>query len=216
MSVTECCADSPRRHGRRVTASFVTASFVTASVALLVAACTRGGNAPVVARVSSSRAGSSSVSAGRSSTARLAVGYSRCMRSHGVRNFPDPYSDGTVPKADPGQLGVSSAQLQRAQTACADLLPTGGSLQDQINCLGAGSCPPVVVARILTSERGYARCMRTHGVPNWPDPTMNDQGMPVFDTTAAGIDRQFLHSSQFRSPNAVCQRVAGGAPVPRQ
>jgi hypothetical protein len=114
------------------------------------------------------------------------------------------------------QLGVSSSEIQAAQAACSRVLPTGQSLRQQTDCLMVGNCPPAEVQLILEAERKYARCMRAHGVPNWPDPTVNPQGMPVFDVTAAGIDRQFIHSSLYRSPNAECQHLSGGAPVPRQ
>ena len=78
-----------------------------------------------------------------------------------------------------------------------------------------GNCPAAEVERIRTAELRYARCMRSLGVPNWPDPTLDPQGMPVFDVTRAGIGRQFLHSSLFMTPNGECQRLAA-APVPRQ
>lgn len=138
------------------------------------------------------------------------------MRSHGVSKFPDPGSDGGLPKVSPDELGVGSSQLQAAQRACQALLPQGGSLAQQANCLMLGSCRPAQVQQILTAERRYARCMRSHRVPDWPDPTIDAQGMPVFDLTEAGIGRQFIHSSRFRSPNGECQRLTGGAPVPRE
>jgi hypothetical protein len=145
-----------------------------------------------------------------------AVAYSSCMRSHGVPRFPDPTSSGVLPKVSLQQLGVSAAQLQSAETACRRLLPSGGSRQQQDACLMLATCPAAEVRQILAAERKYARCMRAHGVPNWPDPTLDPQGMPVFDVTRAGIGRQFIHSSLFRSPNGECERLTGGAPVPRE
>jgi hypothetical protein len=61
----------------------------------------------------------------------------------------------------------------------------------------------------------FSVCMRSHGVPNWPDPTLNSEEMPVFNVTQVGIDRQFIHSSLFRTANGECERLTG-APVPRQ
>ncbi|MGH7732796.1 MAG: hypothetical protein ACREOE_03605, partial [Gemmatimonadales bacterium] len=104
------------------------------------------------------------------------LAFSRCMRSHGVAEFPDPTSNGALPKVSPQQLGVSSSQLDSAQTACQPLLPAGGSLEQQTSCLMLGNCPPAEVRQMLVAERKYARCMRSHGVPSWPDPTMNAQG----------------------------------------
>ena len=87
----------------------------TTVVLLLAAACSGTGSA-----------GSGASSGGGSSATLSAVGYSRCMRSHGVPNFPDPDSSGTLPKADPTQLGVSGAQLQASQQACRHVLPVSG------------------------------------------------------------------------------------------
>jgi hypothetical protein len=137
------------------------------------------------------------------------------MRSHGVSKFPDPAGNGELPKVSLQQLGVSSSQFQTADTACQSHRPTGGSRTQEADCLMVGNCPAAEVERIRTAELGYARCMRSHGVPDWPDPTLDSQGMPVFDVTRAGIGRQFLHSSLFMTPNGECQRLAA-APVPRE
>jgi hypothetical protein len=105
------------------------------------------------------------------------------MRSHGVPNFPDPDSSGNLPKADAHHLGVSSSQLQAAQRACQHLLPNnGGAINaDSIQgCMMASDCPPALVQRVLNEERNFAQCMRSHGVPNWPDPVIDSQGRPVF------------------------------------
>jgi hypothetical protein len=33
---------------------------------------------------------------------------------------------------------------------------------------------------VLNEELDFARCMRSHGVPNWPDPSVDSRGRPVF------------------------------------
>jgi hypothetical protein len=145
----------------------------TAVVILLAAACSG----------TRSSAGSGASSAGGSPATLSAVGYSRCMRSHGVLNFPDPDSSGTLPKADPTQLGVSGAQLQASRRACRHVLPVSGgainagSIQQ---CFMADDCSQALVQQVLNEERTFAQCMRSHGVPNWPDPVTDLQGRPVF------------------------------------
>jgi hypothetical protein len=105
------------------------------------------------------------------------------MRSQGVPNFPDPGSDGQLPKADAKQLGVSGSQLQATRQACQHLLPntgreiSAGSIQQ---CMMADDCPRSLVQHVLNEERVFARCMRSDAVPNWPDPTIDSQGRPVF------------------------------------
>ena len=114
-----------------------------------------------------------------------AVAYSQCMRSHGVPNFPDP-AGGVPPKVSAQELGVSSSQLQAAQGACQHLLPaTGGSLSASSlrQCYLAGVCPQALVQQALSAGREFASCMRSHGVPNWPDPTIDSQGRPLFNIT---------------------------------
>jgi len=106
------------------------------------------------------------------------------MRSHGVPNYPDPGSNGVLPKTSPQELGVSSSQYRTSETACQHLLPnTGGSLTASSlqQCYLADDCPGALVQRALSAGREFAGCMRTHGVANWPDPTVDAQGRPVYD-----------------------------------
>jgi hypothetical protein len=133
------------------------------------------------------------------------------MRSHGVPSFPDPDSGGHLPKGDAAQFGVSNSQLATAQTACQHMLPdTGGSFQQQTqNCFEAGACPPALVQRILNVQRDYARCMRSHGFPNWPDPTIGSDGRPFFDVSKAGISEADTRSSQWTSSDGECERLVG-------
>jgi hypothetical protein len=149
------------------------AIIATASLALLTAACSGSPS-------STASSGSSSGSA----NSQL-VAYSQCMRSHGMPNFPDP-TGGVPPKVSAQELGVSSSQLQVAQEACQHLLPdTGGSLTASSlrQCYLAGVCPQALVQQAVSAGREFARCMRSHGVPDWPDPTIDSQGRPLFDIT---------------------------------
>jgi hypothetical protein len=67
------------------------------------------------------------------------------------------------------------------------------------------------VQQMLTVGRKFAQCMRSHGVSNWPDPTLDSQGRPFFNLSGHGITRSEGHSSQMRKAKAVeCNRVAGG------
>ena len=115
----------------------------TAALALVTAACSG----------SPSSAGSGgSPHAGGSGTSPSAVAYSTCMRSHGVPNFPDPDSNGQVPKADPQLLGVSNSQLQAAQRTCQHLYPTsGGTLS--ASSLDSNATNPASVDRPWSTRR---------------------------------------------------------------
>src|SRR5438477_2061938 len=47
-------------------------------------------------------------------------------------------------------------------------------------CMKTGDCPHALVRQVLNQERSFAHCMRSRGVPNWPDPTIDSRGRPVF------------------------------------
>jgi hypothetical protein len=178
-----------------------TAVIATVVLALLAAACSGG----------PSSTGSAGSSAGGSAGSPSAIAYSACMRSQGVPNYPDPDSSGQLPKGDAQQFGVSTPQYQAAQQACQHLLPTGGSLhQEEYQCMQNSDCPSALVQQMLTADRKLARCMRSHGVPNFPDPTNGGSGGPVFNITNAGISDAASHTSQFEAKLTECARLAGG------
>jgi hypothetical protein len=88
-------------------------------------------------------------------------------------------------------------------------------LQQQAQqCVLAGVCPQTVVQQMLTSGRRFAVCMRAHGVPNWPDPTIDTgahRGVPFFDLSKEGIND---HSPQISNKMQECGRLIGGPGVP--
>jgi hypothetical protein len=131
------------------------------------------------------------------------------MRSQGVPNYPDPDSSGQLPQTDAQFLGVSTSQYQAAQQACRHLLPAGGSPED---CMLNRDCPPALVQQMLAADRKLARCMRSHAVPNFPDPTNGGASGPVFDITKAGISDAASHTQRFMSTLDECARLVGGNP----
>ena len=191
-----------RRRPRAWPSAARTATAVIATVGqvLLAAACSGG----------SSSTGSGGSSAGGSAGSPSAIAYSACIRSQGVPNYPDPDSSGQLPKGDAQQFGVSTSQYQAAQQACQHLLPTGGSLhQQEYQCMQNSDCPSALVQQMLNADRKLARCMRSHGVPNFPDPTTDSNG-PVFNITNAGISDAASHTSQFEAKLDECARLVGG------
>jgi len=180
-----------------------------AALALLVAAC--GGP--------SSKGSGGSTNSGGSTAARStnsqAVAYAHCMRSHAVPNYPDPEPGRTLPdglpKTGPQQLGVSASQYQAALQACHHLLPTGGGSQQQENeCMPNNDCSAALTQQILAADRTLARCMRTHGVPSFPDPTTDGgSASPYFPISTAGISESASRTSTFTHELNECSRVAG-------
>ena len=133
------------------------------------------------------------------------------MRSHGVPSFPDPGSSGVLPKTSLQRLGVTRSQFNRAQRACQHLLPVSSASVQQ--CEAAGVCSPAVTQRMLTDGLRFARCMRSHGVPKWPDPTTDSQGRVAFAISVSrdGFDP---HSSQMGTKENECSHLMPGGGVP--
>lgn len=123
---------------------------------------------------------------------RADLAYARCMRSHGVLNFPDPNADGRFP---PFQADVSAQITAGAQRACKHLLPHGGDSGP----LTQGDQRKTALALKI------AHCMRAHGFPTYPDPPgpgASSQGSGRrFDGT--GIDTK---SPRFQAAEAACER----------
>ncbi len=85
------------------------------------------------------------------------VEFSDCMRSHGVTNFPDPGPNGLQ---IPLGINTQSPSFRSAQEACKQYLPNGGA-------------PPATSASERGAALAFAKCMRTHGVPDFPDPAFS-------------------------------------------
>jgi hypothetical protein len=131
------------------------------TVATVIAAC--GSSSP-----SSSGASSASSSAGRTTQAQIQhtqeelVRFAACMRAHGVPNFPDPATD---PVAFKQSFSQKSPAYETAGTDCQHLLPASRQ-QSQ----SAAQTHAQVVAGVA-----FARCIRSHGFPRFPDPSATGQ-----------------------------------------
>jgi hypothetical protein len=105
---------------------------------------------------------------------------------HGVGNFPDPNSSGSIPKESPSELGVSDSRYRAAVNACEHLLPHGGSGESQAQ-----------IAYVKALSLKFAQCMRRHGVP-LPDP---DSTGRIPDPATVGINQG---SPKFEAGNQAC------------
>jgi hypothetical protein len=181
-----------------------------AAIALLAAGCGDGSNSPTVAHLgssttpstspSSSSTGSGSASSSAESPRGQAVAYSTCMREHGVPNFPEPRisTSGNEVKVamrvTPGITG--NPHFQSAEKACGKLLPEGGP--------GGPGLNHQISPREQSQYLKAAACIRTHGIPNFPDPTFSGGGVHI---SQKGLD---LHSPQVRAAEEACQSLIPG------
>jgi hypothetical protein len=169
------------RDRRRSWPRWAAALAAMACIALLATAC-GGGSSPAAS------------AAGGSTRVQAALSYARCMRSHGVPDFPDPDPDGNF------NLPSSpvSSQETAANQVCNHLLNVGTPLnaaQEQ---------------HTLSQLVKYAQCMRAHGVPNFPDPQTTNGGIGVpggftFDTAGRNLDQK---SPQYQAAARACQSLA--------
>lgn len=125
-----------------------------AAVSLLATGC--GSNSP-----------RSSTSGGAPSQAQIqtenqeVISFADCMRSHGVPSLPDPTSDPHAFKEALDPATEQSPAFGSAVTACHHLLPGSGSHGQPT------PASPAETAALLA----FARCLRGHGFPRFPDPS---------------------------------------------
>jgi hypothetical protein len=120
------------------------------------------------------------------------------MRAHRVSNFPDPLPTGGFPR---GATGAQSPSSKAALRACIHLLKAGNGSRQQASS-----------AELAAAVR-YSRCMRAHGVPNFPDPVTSLASHnvnvivdgPIKFPLSAGIDPG---APAFQRADVVC----GGQP----
>jgi hypothetical protein len=87
------------------------------------------------------------------------VAFAVCMRSHGVPDYPDPQVSSSGIRLQvtisPGSANPNSPAFKSADGACHNLMPDGGE--------------PANGAQDQAQDVTFADCMRSHGVPNFPD-----------------------------------------------
>ncbi|HTU86011.1 MAG TPA: hypothetical protein VMF57_10585 [Solirubrobacteraceae bacterium] len=169
-------------------AAWLPAAALVAGCSVLIAAC-----------------GSTSTGSGQTDTnatnGTSLVKYSDCMRSHGVPTFPDPSTtesgnnsfgiDGYTFNL-PADLNTQSPAYQSGAKTCAAELPSGG-----------GAPKPGLLAKAKQAALVHARCMRAHGVPNFPDPNVSSNGQGV--TVGSGGPGLSPRSPAFQQAQRICQ-----------
>src|SRR6266513_1765177 len=78
----------------------------------------------------------------------------------------------------PTQRAWPSAARTAAATIATALVLLAAGADDQF--------PPAEVQLLLPGMREFSQCMRSHGVPDWPDPTVDSQGRPGFNIAIPG------------------------------
>jgi hypothetical protein len=125
-----------------------------------------------------------------------ALNYSECMRSRGEPDFPEPNAQGLIKITDPtGVMSPNSPQFEGAEKACRSLdnggfdeeFTSGGPAGPSAGSTRTGLAPPAQTAAQTRQRVAFVRCMRTHGVRNFPYPTARGV-VSVGMVVAAGIN----------------------------
>lgn len=163
---------------------------VATGLALLTAACSGGTSSTGSA---SSAGSSASTGTGGASSAYVSakVGFARCLRIHGVPDYPDPNAAGQEPP-NSKQL-ISTPQGQAAVSACSYW---GNRIHSDVAAQNQA---------VLAEYVRFAHCMRSRGLPNFPDPVYAEGRVEfVLSASQDGFDP---HSPQVLAKARQCESV---------
>jgi len=130
---------------------------------------------------------------------REVVEFARCIRSHGVLNFPDPASPPGAARAFKESGAMSSPEFQAAARACAKYAPPT-------------TPPPQITTHDQADYLKATACMRNHGVVGFPDPVFSrDQvEFPIPESMNT-------KSAQFLRAREICETlIPAGLPYSKE
>lgn len=173
------------------------------SVCVLAAGCGSGASSPSVASLGASTTTTTTTErstaprGGKASPRITALAFIGCMRTHGEPNMPEPSFSKNGRQASininaNSGIDPNSPLFVAATKACKHLLPNDGAPS-------AGQT--ITPADQVDYLRGAA-CMRSHGVPDFPDPTFQDN--TVAFTSTMPIDSS---TPEYKSALARCQKL---------
>jgi hypothetical protein len=111
----------------------------------------------------------------------------RCVRAHGLPGFPDPQLGANGVPVFPNSAPRVPPETQQACQSIANRIPPSYSVTTAVSAND--------FAKLLR----FARCVRAHGVPDWPDPNtlgefpinprLQQGGKQLFASAARGCAR---------------------------
>ncbi len=172
-----------------------------ASASLLLAAC-GGSSSPGVAHIGTTSASSASSGSGGGTPESKETGapnqqemvkFAQCMRTHGEPEFPEPVEGGIHVESHNGHgPNPESPQFRAAEKACSKYAPS------------KVAASPAQLKAHEEQALKFSACMRSHGVPNFPDPNFSGGGARVTlrVSKSSGIEP---NSPQFQAAQKACQ-----------
>ncbi len=178
-----------RRQRRTLRTGTLAGAALAALAAVLLAGCD-GSNGGGVAHVSSSSSAKTSTT---STSKSNLLAFAQCMRSHGVPSLPDPNSS--------GQLDLSGVNPQS---------PAYQAAANDCKSFGVGATPKPITQtpQIQAAVLKMASCMRSHGVPNFPDgPITRSSGI---NESSPAFRRAFQKCSKYLTGSSQVPVTGGG------
>jgi hypothetical protein len=164
----------------------------------LVATALAAGALTLTACGSEGEAGGSGGKGDREEARNAALEYAQCMRKHGV-DMPDPqFQGGGIMQRGPDEH-TPRATVEKADAACKEI-------RDRME----PSEPPSEAEQkeMRDAALAHARCMREHGIKNFPDPTFGANGqMSVKIDKRSGINPD---DPDFKDAQEACAHLMPG------
>jgi hypothetical protein len=128
-------------------------------------------------------AGATTTTGGQQAAAAVLQEFVRCARANGMPNLPDPQIDSNGQVSIPPGTPEPPKSVERACRSIWERLPASAS--------GDTERPPADMQALLR----YARCMRQHGMADFPDPQA-DGRFPLPQSLRGGKTPSFLRANQ--------------------
>jgi len=164
-----------------------------AAVPMLAAGCGSGGGSPQVANLSTATASTATSTTPIVPRSGSFQRFVTCLQQHGVQAQLGPGGHGVSVKGT-----AKGPNADQAQAACRKYLPGGGP----------PALTPAEVAQRAKAMLAFAKCIRQHGVANFPDP--NGQG--EFDLSKL---RSIKTSPDLHRAGQACQSLESNVKGPR-
>jgi hypothetical protein len=142
-------------------------------VVVLLAGCSAGGGS----------AGATTTTSAQQNAAVVLGEFVRCARANGMPNLPDLRLDSNGQVSVPPGTPEPPKSVERACRSIWERLPASAA--------GDRGRPPADIQALV----GYARCMREHGMADFPDPRA-DGRFPLPASLRGGKTPSFLRANQ--------------------
>ena len=170
---------------------------VVAALSMGVAACGGTDEEPA-----SASAGSGNSSGDQEKMREAQLKFAQCMRENGVEKFPDPDANGGTRIAVGPDSGIDPEEFEAASKKCEqyreDIRPQLSEAEQ---------------AEFKEKALEHSRCMREHGIENFPDPQFSGDGKVTMALKRGEVDPE---DPDFKAAEKECGGGIGGGPKPAQ